>query len=165
VSGDAPILLVEDDRDEVDVALRAIRRAGVGARVRVARDGQAALEALGIESASSSGESTARPCVVFLDLKLPRVDGWEVLRRLRADPATAKVPVVVISSSDEGEDVGRSYALGANSFVVKRFDERGPGHYFAEAARYWVELNRPAADRNGPLTGGSPTTGPPGRSP
>lgn len=137
---DAAILLVEDDRNEVDVALRAIRRAGLHAPVEVARDGQAALEVLGLEPNPSVGEAL-RPRVVFLDLKLPRVDGWEVLRRLRQHPETAALPVVVVSSSDEHDDVRRAYALGANSFVVKRFDRRGPGRYFAEAARYWLELN------------------------
>jgi len=136
------ILLVEDNRDDADVALRAIRQAGVDAPVEVARDGLRALELLGLEPASSD-ETPLRPRVIFLDLKLPRVDGWEVLRRLREHPDTAALPVVVVSSSDEREDVRRSYALGANSFVVKRFDRRSPGRYLAEAARYWLELNHP----------------------
>jgi two-component system response regulator len=144
------ILLVEDDRDEVDVALRAIRQAGVEAPVAVARDGLRALELLGLEP-DPSAEIPLRPRVIFLDLKLPRVDGWEVLRRLREHPETAAVPVVVISSSDECEDVRRSYALGANSFLVKRFDQRGPGRYFAEAAHYWLQLNHPPP-REGPVS-------------
>lgn len=140
------ILLVEDDRDELDVALRAIRRAGVDAPVEVARDGQAALELLGLEDGDAA---PLRPRVVFLDLKLPRVDGWEVLRRLRADPETAEIPVVVISSSDELEDIRRSYALGANSFLVKRFDRGAPGRYVAEAAHYWLDLNCPPPREEG----------------
>lgn len=140
------ILLVEDDRNEVDVALRALDRAGLEVSVAVATDGLEALEALGLEP---DGDPEPPPRVVFLDLKMPRVDGWEVLRRMREHPRTADVPVVVISSSDRREDVERSYALGANSFLVKRFDPRSPGHYFAEAARYWIELNRPS-------TGGNP---------
>lgn len=136
------ILLVEDDRDELDVALRAIRRAGVEAPVQVARDGQTALELLGLDG-EAPPTTPLRPRVVFLDLKLPRVDGFQVLRRLRADPDTEAIPVVVISSSDEWEDIERSYALGANSFLVKRFDHHAPGGYFADAARYWLELNCP----------------------
>lgn len=124
------------------MAVRAIRRAGVDAPIEVASDGQVALELVGLES-TSEYRTPIRPRVVFLDLKLPRVDGWEVLRRLRAHPATASVPVVVVSSSDEPEDVRRSYELGANSFLRKRFDERGAGTYFAEAARYWLEVNQP----------------------
>lgn len=135
------ILLVEDDRDEVNVALRALSRAGVAVPVTVANDGVEALEALGLEEPHQVPSGTP-PQVVFLDLKMPRVDGWEVLRRMRENPATADVPVVVLSSSDRREDIERSYALGANSFVLKRFDPRGPGSYIVDAARYWIELNR-----------------------
>jgi two-component system response regulator len=134
------VLLVEDDRDEVEIALRALGRSGVDAHVEVARDGHEALETLGLEPDGS--DPAAAPDVVFLDLKMPRVDGFEVLRRMRADPRTADLPVVVLSRSDRHEDVQRSYDLGANSVLVKRFDPRGPGAYFAEAVRYWVELNR-----------------------
>jgi CheY-like chemotaxis protein len=139
MSGHQALLLVEDDLDEVDVALRALDQADLDVPVEVARDGVEALEALGLEN----GHSDRRPPrVVFLDLKMPRVDGWEVLRRIRAHPRTADVPVVVLSSSDRREDIERSYALGANSFLLKRFDPRGPGHYIADAARYWLQLNR-----------------------
>jgi two-component system response regulator len=133
------ILLVDDDGDEMAVALRALDRAGVDVPVAVARDGLEALEALGLET---EGAPPPPPRVVFLDLKMPRVDGFEVLRRIRANPHTSDVPVVVLSSSDRREDIERSYALGANSFLLKRFDREGPGRYFAEAARYWIELNR-----------------------
>lgn len=139
MSGLSGILLVEDDRDEMDVALRALDRFGLGAPIAVARDGVEALEALGVEGDAPAPQP---PRVVFLDLKMPRVDGWEVLRRIREDPRTSDVPVVVLSSSDRREDIERSYALGANSFLLKRFDRRGPGTYIAEAARYWLELNR-----------------------
>lgn len=138
--GEDVILLVEDDRAEVEVAVRALDRAGIDARVEVASDGLEALERLGLEP--DGGARPLAPRVVFLDLKMPRIDGWEVLRRIRGHPRTAEVPVVVLSSSDRPEDIARSYALGANSFLRKRFDPRGPGTYLAEAARYWVELNR-----------------------
>jgi CheY-like chemotaxis protein len=134
------ILLVDDDPYEVDVALRALDRAGVDVTVAVASDGLEGLEVLGIEPGGVA--LSVPPCVVFLDLKMPRVDGWEVLRRMRAHPRTAEVPVVVISSTDRTEDIRRSYELGANSFLLKRFDPRGPGSYFVGAARYWLELNR-----------------------
>jgi two-component system response regulator len=142
MSDGASILIVEDSSDDIQVALRALRRAGVTVPVAVARDGQEALEALGLEP-DRHARPPVRPRVVFLDLKLPRVDGWEVLRRVRQCPATAAIPVVVTSSSDERADIDRCYALGANSYLVKRFDTRGPGAYLAEAARYWVELNHP----------------------
>jgi two-component system response regulator len=134
------LLLIEDDVDHVDVITRALRKAGVTADVRVVRDGQEAIDALGLDG--SQGASSALPRVVFLDLKMPRVDGWEVLQRLRSSPRTARVPVVVVSGSDRREDIERSYALGANSYLLKRFDPRGPGAYLAEAARYWIEMNR-----------------------
>lgn len=133
------LLLIEDDVDHVDVITRALRKAGVTANVQVVRDGQEALDALGLDGSVSP---CALPRVVFLDLKMPRVDGWEVLQRLRSTPRTARIPVVVVSGSDRREDIERSYALGANSYLLKRFDPRGPGAYLAEAARYWIEMNR-----------------------
>ena len=139
------ILLVDDSPDEVDVAMRALRKSGLGDAVEVARDGQEALEVLGLES---SEREEIRPAVVFLDLKMPRVDGWEVLRRIRSTPESADLPVVILSSSDRDADVERCYALGANSFLLKRFDTGSPGAYIAEAARYWLELNHSPSRRN-----------------
>lgn len=147
MSARAAVLLVEDDRDEIDVALRALGRSGIAAKVEIARDGHEALESLGLEP--DDAEPVPTPDVVFLDLRMPRVDGFEVLRRVRADPRTADLPVVVLSRSDRVEDVKRSYALGANSVLVKRLDSRGPGAYFAEAVRYWLELNRAPAPEGG----------------
>jgi len=134
------VLIVDDDQNEVAVALRALDRAGVDEPIAVARDGLEALEALGLEPSNETVPTTPR--VVFLDVKMPRVDGWEVLRRIRAHPRTSDVPVVMLSSSDRKEDIERSYALGANSFLVKQFDLQGPGRYVVEAVRYWLELNR-----------------------
>ncbi len=147
MSGTRNILLVEDDRNERDVALRALDRAGLGATVSIACDGQEALEALGLEMPEPSPGRPPQPRVIFLDLKMPRVDGWEVLERIRQAPETACIPVVVLSSSDREADVRRSYELGANSFVLKHFDARGPGTYIAEAARYWLDLNEPPPAR------------------
>jgi len=134
-----PLLLIEDDRDYVDLIVHALHKAGLA--LRVAHDGQEALDALGLDGTGSSGCGSL-PRVVFLDLNMPRVDGWEVLRRMRASPRTARLPVVVVSSSDRPEDIQRCYALGANSYLLKRFDPRGPGTYLAEAARYWIEMNQ-----------------------
>ena len=103
------------------------------------------LDALGLEDFARS--DAPLPRAVFLDLKMPRVDGWEVLRRIRASRRTARLPVVVVSESDRPEDIRLSYALGANSYLLKRFDVRSPGAYLAEAARYWVELNQVDSDR------------------
>lgn len=136
-----PILLVEDDPNDVAVALRALRRSGFEA-VDVARDGEEALDYL----RSAAGDHEDCPVVVFLDLKMPRLDGWEVLREIRADRRMATLPVVVVSASRRPDDVRRSYELGANSFLVKQFDARRPGGYLVDAARYWIELNEAPPD-------------------
>lgn len=133
----ARILLVEDDDSEVTVVLRALAKAGIDVSIDLATDGAEALDRLGLKEREVVGV----PSVVFLDLKMPRVDGWEVLRRMRENPRTADVPVVVLSASDREEDIRRSYQLGANSFLQKRFDPRGPGRYFVDAVRYWLDLN------------------------
>jgi two-component system response regulator len=134
------ILLVDDDRNDVDIALRAVRRENLNVRVTVANGGGEALEMLGIER-NDQGAPRVAPRVVFLDLKMPGVDGWEVLQRLREHPATQRLPVVVLSWSGQRSDVERCYELGANSYVVKRIEVTRPGAYFAEAVRYWVDLN------------------------
>jgi CheY-like chemotaxis protein len=138
----AQVLLVDDDPDDVTVALRAVRRSeDLDVRVSVARDGREALIALGVEE---DGDAVpVEPRVVFLDLNMPRIDGMEVLRRLRATPRTRELPVVILSWSNQREDIESCYALGANSFLVKRISLRNPGDYFAEAVRYWVALNQP----------------------
>jgi CheY-like chemotaxis protein len=141
MSAPVEILIVDDNRDDVDIALRAIRRENLDVHVSVARDGGEALAMLGIEQAGA-GPPVVAPQVIFLDLKMPRVDGWEVLRRLREHPSTQTLPVVVLSWSSQGHDVDRCYTLGANSFLVKRFDPSRPGAYFAEAVRYWAKLNQ-----------------------
>lgn len=134
------IVLVEDDGNDLAVALRAFRRGRLEERVQVLRDGAAALEYLR-DVAHDPG--VAPPKVVFLDLKMPKVDGLSVLRELRSDERTRRIPVVVVSSSDRDSDVREAYRLGANSYLVKRFDPARPGEYLVDAARYWLELNRP----------------------
>lgn len=132
----ADILLVEDDPNDVTIALRAFRRHGLEDRVAVASDGEAALAYV----RGRNGHAVL-PRVVFLDVKMPRMDGWEVLRELRADERTEHLPVVMVSSSSRSGDVRESYRLGANSFLVKRFRSERPGEYLVEAARYWLDLN------------------------
>jgi two-component system response regulator len=133
------IVLVDDDADEVAVALRAFRRAGLDARLRVLRDGAEAIEWL--VPTTGDAPSRPRPAAVLLDLRMPRADGLEVLRRLRADARTADLPVVVVSSSGREEDVRAAYRAGANSYVRKRADGVDPGVFLIAAARYWLELN------------------------
>ena len=135
------ILLVEDDPDDEALALRALRRNNIKNEVVVVRDGVEALDYVFGTGAYSSRDATELPQVVLLDLKLPKIDGLEVLRRIRADPRTELLPVVVLTSSKEDRDVVESYARGANSYVRKpvEFNE------FSEAVRqlglYWLLLN------------------------
>lgn len=135
------ILLVDDDDDYLAIVKRAIQNEHLAADVIVARSGTEALERLGLLSgrAASPDKEFA---VLFVDLNLPGVDGSEVLRRVRADERLRRLPVVIVSSSSRAEDVTRCYDLGANSYVVKRFDSSGPGRYVARAMNYWLDLNR-----------------------
>ena len=128
------ILLVEDDPDHELLTIRALNKSKIANEVRVARDGEEALEAL-------FGQAAAKPQLVLLDLKLPKVDGLEVLRRIREHETTQMLPVVVLTSSDEERDVIRSYKLGVNSYIRKPVNFSD----FAEATRqlgmYWLVLN------------------------
>jgi len=136
------VVLVDDDENYLLVAQRALRRAGVPAAIETARDGAELFHHLGLNG-DDDRPTLDNLAVILLDLNMPVLDGWEVLRRLRADRRTHRVPIVIISTSDRPQDVQKSYELGANSFVVKRFESKDPGGYLAETARYWVELNRP----------------------
>lgn len=135
------ILLVEDNPDDEALTLRAFRKNNIGNEVVVARDGQEALDYVFGEGRHAGRDVADFPQVVLLDLKLPKVDGLEVLRRIRADARTALLPVVILTSSKEDQDVINGYRLGANSYVRKpvSFDE------FLEAARtlglYWLLIN------------------------
>ena len=132
---DSIILLVEDDPDDEALTRRALEKNNVRNELVVARDGQEALDYL--------RGAPRLPELVLLDLKLPKIDGFEVLRRLRADERTRLLPVVVLTSSNEQRDVASSYSLGANSYVRKPVDFKE----FTEAARqlglYWLLLNEP----------------------
>ena len=136
------ILLVDDDEDYLLIAGRAIQREEVRADIRVLKNGQEVLAYLGLDG--SGTDPDARPAnlvAAFVDLNLPGLNGWELLRRIRADERLRELPVIVVSSSARASDVRQSYDLGANSYVVKRYDPSGPGRYLARAIRYWTELN------------------------
>ncbi len=128
------ILLVEDDPDHELLTLRALQKSNIANEVHVARDGAEAIESL-------FGPDPVRPQVILLDLKLPKIDGLEVLRRIREDENTRTLPVVILTSSDEERDVVRSYQLGVNSYIRKPVNFTD----FAEATRqlgmYWLVLN------------------------
>ena len=143
------ILLVEDNPDDEALTLRALRKNNIGNDVVIVRDGAEALDYLFGTGAYSGRDLRSLPAVTLLDLKLPKVDGLEVLRRLRSDERTELIPVVILTSSVEEQDLVRSYKLGANSYIRKPVDFS----QFAEAVRqlglYWLVINEP------PPAGGS----------
>lgn len=143
MDGDKVILLVEDNPDDEALTLRALTKANVRNAVVVARDGVEALDYLFATGAHAGRDRRQVPELVLLDLKLPKVDGLEVLRRLRADADTRLLPVVILTSSNEERDLIDGYSLGANSYVRKPVDFG----QFAEAVRqlglYWLVVNQP----------------------
>ncbi len=140
MSGDI-ILLVEDNPDDVELTLRAFRKNNMRGEIVVVRDGAEALDYLFAEGAYADRNPMDRPALVLLDLKLPKLSGHEVLRRIRSDERTALLPVVVLTSSREDADLIESYSGGANSYVRKPVDF----NEFIEAVRqvgvYWLALN------------------------
>jgi two-component system response regulator len=134
------ILLVEDNPDDVELTLRVLSTHHIANEVRVARDG---VEALDMLFGTPGNPPERLPSVVLLDLKLPKLDGLEVLRRIRAEPTTTRLPVVIMTTSREERDIVASYELGANSYVQKPVGFEA----FAEAVRflglYWLLLNVP----------------------
>lgn len=134
------ILLVEDNPQDAELALRALRQGKVANHITVARDGAEALELLFGDSADGA---RAAPKVVLLDLKLPRVDGLDVLRRIKSDSRTKLIPVVVLTSSREQNDIVESYRLGVNSYIVKPVDFERFADAVQKAGMYWLLLNQP----------------------
>lgn len=132
------ILLVEDNLDDVELALLALQASGMESEAVVARDGQEALDYLQ-RTAHGSG---AKPEVILLDLKLPRIDGFEVLKRVRANPATRYLPIVILSSSREERDLITCYELGANSYIQKSLDFSIFSESVRQIGKYWLCLNQ-----------------------
>ena len=135
------ILLVEDNPDDEALTLRALRKNGVTNPVVVAHDGVEALDYLFAEGEHAGHDLTTLPAVVLLDLQLPRLNGLEVLQRIRADERTRLLPVVVLSSSREEPDLLRAYALGANSYIVKPVDFDEFMRTVGQLGLYWILLN------------------------
>lgn len=137
------ILLVEDNPDDEELTLRALRKGNVANEVTVARDGGEALEYLFGTGKHAGRDLAQMPTVVLLDLKLPKLGGIEVLQRMRADPRTKLIPVVVLTSSSEDEDMLRSYESGANSYVRKPVEFSAFATAVSQLGVYWMLLNQP----------------------
>jgi two-component system response regulator len=146
---DKNILLVEDNPDDVKLTLHALKKCNIANEVVVASDGVEALDYLFGAGAHAGRDLSERPAVVLLDIKLPKIDGLEVLRRMRADHRAKLLPVVVLTSSREEQDIVTSYDLGANSYIRKPVDF----DQFIEAVRqlglYWLLLNEAPPNRKG----------------
>lgn len=137
------ILLVEDNPDDEELTLRALARNNIGNQVVVVRDGQEAVDWLEGAGAFASRNASEVPALVLLDLKLPKLDGLEVLRRLRANPQTSIVPVVILTSSKEDRDRANGYYGGANSYVQKPVDFSSFVDAVRQLGMYWLMLNEP----------------------
>ena len=137
------ILLVEDNPDDLEMSLHALRKAKIANRVQVARDGQEALDFIFCEGDFAGRKLENGPKVILLDLKLPKVDGLEVLKRIKSDPLTRKIPVVILTSSKEQNDVIESYDLGTNSYIVKPVSLDQFVAAVQNMGVYWMLLNQP----------------------
>ncbi|MBP0446807.1 response regulator [Roseomonas sp. SSH11] len=149
-----PILLVEDSLNDIELTLAALERSRLANPVQVARDGVEALDFLFRLGNAPDSMPGPLPVVILLDIKLPRVDGLEVLERIRAEPRTRQVPVVMLTSSREEQDLVRSYGLGVNAFVVKPVGHREFFEAIRDIGAFWAVLNEPP-----PTHSGSPESG------
>jgi CheY-like chemotaxis protein len=137
------LLLVEDNPQDLELTLRALEQAKLVNRIHVARDGVEALDFIFGEGAHAGRSIADGPHVILLDLKLPMIDGLEVLKRVKADPRTAMIPVVMLTSSKEQSDVLESYKLGVNSYIVKPVNFEGFAAAVKNLGLYWLVLNHP----------------------
>ncbi|MDO8726588.1 MAG: response regulator [Candidatus Methanoperedens sp.] len=137
------ILLVEDNPYDVELTLTALKENNLTNKVHVLNDGAEALEFIFATGAHAQRNIRNIPKVVLLDLKLPKVNGLEVLRRIKSDERTKKIPVVVLTSSQEERDIVKSYNLGANSYIIKPVDFNKFIDAVAKLSLYWVLLNKP----------------------
>ncbi len=143
------VLLVEDNEKDELLTIRALKKINVANRIDVVRDGQQAIDYLLGEGSAGKDAKRELPAVVILDLRLPKLDGHEVLQRLRADPRTELLPVVILTSSDEEEDITKSYLHGANSFVSKPVNIDQFTKAVKDLGLYWLITNKAAKNKDG----------------
>ena len=138
---DKTILLVEDNPDDEALTLRALKKNNILNEVNVVRDGAEALDYLFCQGAYAGRDASLQPAVILLDLKLPKIDGLEVLKRLRADARTRLLPVVILTSSKEEQDLASGYSLGANSYIRKPVDFTQFMEAIRQVGLYWLMMN------------------------
>ena len=137
------LLLVEDNPEDLKMTLRALKKANLANHIHIVRDGAEALQFIFCEGEYAGRKIENAPKVILLDLKLPKVDGKEVLERIKSDPRTKMIPVVVLTSSKEQSDVVESYNLGVNSYIVKPVNFEGFAAAVQELGMYWLLHNQP----------------------
>lgn len=137
------ILLVEDSPEDLELTRRALKNANLSNHIQIARDGAEALDFIFCEGPHAARRIEDTPKLILLDLKLPKVDGLEVLQRIKGDPRTKHIPVVVLTSSKEQTDVVKSYSLGVNSYIVKPVNFESFSRAVQELGIYWLLLNHP----------------------
>ena len=142
-SGNLDILLVEDNQNDMDLALHALRREKLANNIFVARDGEEALDFVFCRGAFTHRSFERPPKLVLLDLKLPKVDGMEVLKQIKSDPRTKTIPVVIMTSSKEERDLAAGYNLGANSYIQKPVDFEQFRETVKSVGLYWLVINQP----------------------
>ena len=140
------ILLVEDNPDDLELMLHALRKEGLGNRIQIVRDGAEALDYIFRRGEFAERDANGHPRLILLDLKLPKVDGLEVLRQVKADASARTIPVVVLTTSKEESDMVRSYQLGANSYLQKPVDFGAFMKMVKEIGFYWLMVNQPLAE-------------------
>lgn len=145
---DKVILLVEDNPSDIGLTQRAFQKNGISNKLVIAEDGQEALDYLFGAGAHAGRNMTEMPMLILLDLKLPRIEGLEVLRRLRADSRTRRIPVVILTSSSEEQDIAAGYDLGTNSYIRKPVDFHQFADVIKQLGMYWLVTNQPPP--NGP---------------
>ena len=137
------ILLIEDNASDVDLTKRALERGHIVNHLIVAEDGKEAIDYLWGEGSYADRDTSDLPTLTLLDLKLPKVPGLEVLRRIREDPRTRRLPVVILTSSKEEQDIAAGYDLGINSYIQKPINFKQFAHAIEQLGLYWLVLNEP----------------------